>query len=406
MTGAGVKLKIYDGNSADSWFQDALKMGESDELDLKQSEYVKNDKKETWADAVKSFVMFTNESDEATLLAADWNKDYRKCEKSDVDCGGASVGTFNDDNVRKEQMDKINSDEDSNMGGGGGAPHRDSFADPMENPTKMPSHIPGTDDLGPNDDKTEANVGVDEPAWKIRQSKERAASRAKRAAKEGKDSADGDATLTDDERNEQRLNILEDHDSNMGGGDSPDHEDSFADPMENPTKRPSHVPGSDDLGPDDDADVDADANKDHDIDKPCDDGDANIGHDKHDEKARDKEAKRGDDGDSNGSSDEPEWKIRQDEERAESRAKRAEKEGEAKDDGGGEPEWKIRQDEERAESRAKRAEKGEDSERPSAEPPTFAPHAPTTEPTYSPVSDVANFPVAAPVVKTSPTLEP
>ena len=78
MTGAGVKLKIYDGNSADSWFQDALQMGESDELDLKQSEYVKNDKKETWADAVKSFVMFTNESDEATLLAADWNKDYRK----------------------------------------------------------------------------------------------------------------------------------------------------------------------------------------------------------------------------------------------------------------------------------------------------------------------------------------
>merc|ERR1719267_546131 len=55
--------------------------------------------------------------------------------------------------------------------------------------------------------------------------------------------------------------------------------------------------------------------------------------------------------------DEPEWKIRQDEERAASRAKRAEKEGKHTEDNGGEPEWKIRQDEERAASRAKRAEK-------------------------------------------------
>lgn len=78
MTGAAVKLKVYDGNSADSWFQDALKMGESDELDLKNSEYVKNDEKETWADVVKSFVMYTSESDETTLFAADWNKDYKK----------------------------------------------------------------------------------------------------------------------------------------------------------------------------------------------------------------------------------------------------------------------------------------------------------------------------------------
>ena len=78
MTGAAVKLKVYDGNSADSWFQDALKMGESDELDLKNAQYVKNDQKETWADVVKSFVMYTSESDETTLFATDWNKDYKK----------------------------------------------------------------------------------------------------------------------------------------------------------------------------------------------------------------------------------------------------------------------------------------------------------------------------------------
>lgn len=78
MTGAAVKLKVYDGNNADSWFQDALKVGESGELDLKNSEYKKNDEKETWADVVKSFVLYTSESDETALFAADWNKDYKK----------------------------------------------------------------------------------------------------------------------------------------------------------------------------------------------------------------------------------------------------------------------------------------------------------------------------------------
>jgi hypothetical protein len=525
MTGAAVKLKVYDGNNADSWFQDALKVGESGELDLKNSEYKKNDEKETWADVVKSFVLYTSESDETALFAADWNKDYKKCDKPDVDCGGNDVGTSSDDNIRKEQEDKINSAQDSNMGGGGAAPHRDSFADPMENPTKMPSHVPGNDDLGTD---VSADANSNEPDWKIKQEKERAASRAKRAAKEDKDAPDADASadadsnepdwkieqekeraasrakraakegkdvssLSDDERHEKKLEALEDYDSNMGGGGAPDHQDSFADPMENPTRMPSHTPGNDDLAHDD-ATGDADANG----DKPCDNNtdagsepDWKIKQDKERAASRAKREKDknkppvdvdGYDGaglsptheptavktdkphvaetgiplgvptiaPTLASTDaepaltgapttagEPEWKIRQDEERAASRAKIAKKEEKAKDTSG-EPEWKIRQDEERAASRAKRAEHGhggdssepvvsgaepthvptfQPTDQPSREPvnvdtdphtkfPTMAPVSPTTEPTYSPVADSTNFPTAVPIAKTFPTLEP
>merc|ERR1711871_1830632 len=122
-------------------------------------------------------------------------------------------------------------------------------------------------------DAADANADSDEPAWKIRQDNERAASRAKRAAKEGGDAvnkeADSDAPLTDDERNEKKLEVLEDRDSNMGGGDAPPHQDSFADPMENPTRKPSHVPGTDDLGSDDGT-ADTDTGE----VKPCDNSNA------------------------------------------------------------------------------------------------------------------------------------
>jgi hypothetical protein len=87
VTGKKVKLKIYDGDHCQSWFNDAIKVEAGEPLELKSQKYVKNDQKESWSDVVKSFVMYTETSDEEGNDGNKiWNRDSSICEKDTVDC--------------------------------------------------------------------------------------------------------------------------------------------------------------------------------------------------------------------------------------------------------------------------------------------------------------------------------
>merc|ERR1711871_620436 len=85
VTGKKVKVKIYDGDHCSSWFQNAVKIDAGDSLVLKSVAYKKNDKEETWDNVVKSFIMYTDDSDEEAI-GSKWDRDSAVCLDDSVNC--------------------------------------------------------------------------------------------------------------------------------------------------------------------------------------------------------------------------------------------------------------------------------------------------------------------------------